>query len=760
MIHHVYKEEASQAAVEYVQKESHGPFFLAFDNKEDLDFLIGELSSCKKLRMSQYCPRADSTIDKDRLRHDLDQSAAHKEHLLLLGVGEYATLLKDQNILNMFRNYLNSNRKVILPIWQGYDFLKKLVDDDYRVENAYVLPKTGAWWSYRRITFDLPAFLEKQLFDEDICQGFRPLLEKVEKGCEDTLFVKTDIKLNEDYGRTLASAYDVYCENHPDTKIPQKFFSEEWWIQFLDEDRERDAWLLSEDSLLDVLEHGHPNKYIQSVVAHLSTYDDFERTFAQHIFEIPESLHEKDTDFTLLNNAMKELLQSNSNLQERFLDELRDRFDPQDRLPYLDGGTLLEQEEILSIVASMKKLPAELEKIYPQLFSYVQKFSFTSEQVGLENQKMLNTLSDYFHDYKKQKVLNEIFPAFLNTVENIGETRLLYKIPHRGGILDKLKEEGAKLIWVDALGCEYLAFLQAQSKKLGLCLQIHIAQGVLPSITATNRDFFDLWDETLKKKIDNLDRIKHGEDDESSSCKDASIHLAKELLVLDSLLQEIEHDLKHKHQKKIIVASDHGASRLAVIVDPKLTTLWSMTESGEHCGRCCKIHANDSETCVIPPQRICMKSNDGMWYALANYDRFKGSRQGLVEVHGGATLEEVLVPILEFTLLHSSDNAFHSSGKAKKLFASLKLKKESFKFMPNDPHITLTLFCEDSLQNVHVFFQGKEYPLQKIERQYIVQLFVPKPGQYVLELYKDQEKIKELPFTLEGPVKQNPAFDF
>ena len=35
---------------------------------------------------------------------------------------------------------------------------------------------------------------------------------------------------------------------------------------------------------------------------------------------------------------------------------------------------------------------------------------------------------------------------------------------------------------------------------------------------------------------------------------------------------------------------------------------------------------------------------------LANYDRFKGGRPANVEVHGGATLEETVVPIIELTL--------------------------------------------------------------------------------------------------------------
>lgn len=50
-----------------------------------------------------------------------------------------------------------------------------------------------------------------------------------------------------------------------------------------------------------------------------------------------------------------------------------------------------------------------------------------------------------------------------------------------------------------------------------------------------------------------------------------------------------------------------------------------------------------------------MTEDNGYW-VLANYDMFKGGRPGTVEVHGGATLEEVCVPIIEFTRMPENIN--------------------------------------------------------------------------------------------------------
>ena len=66
-----------------------------------------------------------------------------------------------------------------------------------------------------------------------------------------------------------------------------------------------------------------------------------------------------------------------------------------------------------------------------------------------------------------------------------------------------------------------------------------------------------------------------------------------------------------------------------------------MATKGIHSGRCCPKSESD-----VQPE--CAIDGDDFW-VLANYDRFKGGRLANVEVHGGATLEEVVIPIIEIT---------------------------------------------------------------------------------------------------------------
>lgn len=66
---------------------------------------------------------------------------------------------------------------------------------------------------------------------------------------------------------------------------------------------------------------------------------------------------------------------------------------------------------------------------------------------------------------------------------------------------------------------------------------------------------------------------------------------------------------------------------------------------GEHSGRCCKTFENCQLRNLVEEQG---------YYVLTDYGRFQGSRKANVEVHGGATLEEVLAE-LENQLIQGLD---------------------------------------------------------------------------------------------------------
>ena len=126
-----------------------------------------------------------------------------------------------------------------------------------------------------------------------------------------------------------------------------------------------------------------------------------------------------------------------------------------------------------------------------------------------------------------------------------------------------------------------------------------------------------------------------------------ALTIAKRLGVSDEVIEKANAKLDGDHERVFII-SDHGASRLAVI--GRRETKWEMRNKGEHCGRCCKVSDD-----VIDEPNEYMTQENGYW-VLANYDIIKGGRPGTVEVHGGASLEEVCIPIIEFTRMPENIN--------------------------------------------------------------------------------------------------------
>jgi hypothetical protein len=146
----------------------------------------------------------------------------------------------------------------------------------------------------------------------------------------------------------------------------------------------------------------------------------------------------------------------------------------------------------------------------------------------------------------------------------------------------------------------------------------------------------------IAPNIKRLDDIKHhGEESFDYRKTKLPIHLIRELEIIDDVLTDIRNRLATGSIERAYIIADHGASRLAVINESECQ--WEMVLSGEHSGRCCP-------TAELDIQSGYETEANGFW-VLANYDRFKGGRKASVEVHGGATLEEVTVPIIELTYI-------------------------------------------------------------------------------------------------------------
>lgn len=301
----------------------------------------------------------------------------------------------------------------------------------------------------------------------------------------------------------------------------------------------------------------------------------------------------------------------------------------------------LEKELILECIAdysgsfSYDELRSVLQHIYPDLYAYLMPYKFNA-----------TLLNQYFEDYKFCKLENRITPEFYSLVEEQAvkrEYNLL--LPARSEKIEAVDMSGAFAYFIDAMGVEFLGYISEKSKQKKLLPKITVCRSELPSITSRNKEFLDVFAEhnVQCKSIKQIDDIKHhGAENFTLENSPYPTHLIRELEIIDHVLDLIKLDLAKGKYTKAILVSDHGASRLVVLKNQLIDG--EFDAKGTHCGRVC---AYTEQTGSMP--MIVQAGENDEYAVVANYERFKPGRLIGVEVHGGATLEEVTVPIIELS---------------------------------------------------------------------------------------------------------------
>lgn len=295
---------------------------------------------------------------------------------------------------------------------------------------------------------------------------------------------------------------------------------------------------------------------------------------------------------------------------------------------------IFEQLEANALDMQQESVIEILKHIYPDLYYYLKPYNYKND-----------LLNRYFQEYKYQKVINKIFPEFEELMEEQAvkrEFNLL--LPSRSEKIEALDSKDATIYFVDAMGVEYLSFIMNRCMEKRLMAYTILCHCELPSITSKNKEFVEVFQNEGatfmpdKNGIKSLDELKHhGKEDFSYENNKLPTYISVELKIIDKVIDKIATRLSSPNCYRVFLLSDHGASRLCVISNKE--NKHEMGTNGIHSGRCCP----KSEMDIQPD---CAIDAEEFW-VLANYDRFKGGRKANIEVHGGATLEEVVVPIIE-----------------------------------------------------------------------------------------------------------------
>lgn len=652
-----------EAVKSYLANAKGVPFFYAVGD-ENYNQILSELKQNSVIvdRISDFCPKDDKFPDIDDVIdyfHTLDTDYRQNKHVLI-GLGEYLALrgsaFAEKILRRLDKTTLGTARVVLLLrcVTQQVNALQ--MDDNRIVEQNRLYIEENAVSS---VTVTCTSYFSQK----DVAIGVKKLLHDLEDGLSRNIHAISAL----DFSQSLVpvsyikTPFEAIQHVIPGVELTDSMGTTAQWEQFYQEllrcngslDKLFSRYDCADDFEEDIYEKCAglefknwvfyislkqnydriQNDYLAYVVANTDCYEDLRINLLTGIVHIPRS----DGRFHNLYTERKKLVKGFPESEiAAFIRE--NQIDPMESIYRYTDNTKMEREAIISWVAQHGYI-AEIEIIYPALAQYLGEYVFDCG--GLSDE-----LTKYFKQYRLMKVTNQITPEFLAQVEQNAQKLPYTHLETRDSAILRIPDKkDAFLYWIDALGVEYLSYIAILAKKKGLSIHVDIAYVELPTITSINKGFFEKWAGSKKEKEPRLDEIKHKEEGGYFYRPgQAPVHLASELEVIRKSIDRAATELAMHTCKTFVIASDHGASRLAVIHHQE--EKYDTDTKGEHSGRCCKEFA-DADL----PQAIC----ENGYLVLADYGRFKNSRAANVEVHGGASLEEVIVPIITLSLKKQCD---------------------------------------------------------------------------------------------------------
>jgi len=302
--------------------------------------------------------------------------------------------------------------------------------------------------------------------------------------------------------------------------------------------------------------------------------------------------------------------------------------------PWLNCGTDAERAELLRRCAVDGLVSNAVKDVYPEAGAYLNAEPVFGE-VALES---------YFREYRELKMAGRVTQEFYDRVQGTFPTS---SVQSRDAIVQRYASDNScALLVVDAMGAEWLPMLVtlARERNLGVDSVI-IGEVHLPTSTEFNNIH---WPDPARRlqDIKRLDNIVHN-GEEAHEARHAEENLAAALDVIGSeVLPRVAEGLVRF--ERVLVTADHGSSRLALLAwqaEQRLARTLLCEDDAEVADWRYRERAAQG---VCPPE--LEETLDGKHWVVRGYNRLpkKGGGQGF-ELHGGATLEERLVPVVIFS---------------------------------------------------------------------------------------------------------------
>ncbi|MHB0858795.1 MAG: BREX-4 system phosphatase PglZ [Anaerolineae bacterium] len=368
------------------------------------------------------------------------------------------------------------------------------------------------------------------------------------------------------------------------------------------------AWLLAKTSITGegptvdaVRASGSPEQFVESAAN--SVFDQDDRS-------IPW-LEERRNLLSLLLDGP---------LPDSFWRQLESTPDPLSRLASLPGLSDREREVAVEAVGRLVKTGAPqtkwlplLQVAYPELFTY------------LTTASQYPWLDEYFQAYRLSRLADSPTPQLLDKAVEWARCGMLWDYPTRAQALEQQGVLPDEAVWVDGMGLEWVGLLWHKLESRGLHVDVKVSRANLPTITANNHD----W--TAAHVIRGMDGYAHSHEYSYPHA------IVRQMSVISSVVDVVQARLLES--PLVVITSDHGMTRFAATGD-RLEVPDGYAAHG--WGR----HAWAAEPGHAPENEEGMWVEEGAYLALARHALFRGGSASSGEVHGGATPEECLVPVL------------------------------------------------------------------------------------------------------------------
>lgn len=493
------------------------------------------------------------------------------------------------------------------------------------------------------------------------------------------------------YWEELASNIDV-ADFDFDTFVNQRFntsslIGENAFVQIWFEYKDGfSRWLLKTYFVWKTVKRNYLTRVLENVSS-LGSSDLFSQ-IATQIFEEPLDEASMNQRLALLREAKRQHVQITSLAEQQVKAKLSAMAADPERGPlfamkYMSPLTLSEQCLMTEWVGQGRIGKDYIKILFPELYAYLLPSCVQTEKDN-------GWINEYFQEYCLSKVGNSQTENLVNKLKELNDSQVSFETWRNGFKTVKTFMHNRQDIdiyyWIDGLGVDWIPFITQvieKHKADGVFLnEIYVAASELPTVTSVNKTKLDEMADGRLEKIGDVDKFAHTQ-------KKYPVYLIEELRIVENAISKV---LSLYNGKKIAFVSDHGISYMAQF-GTGLNLAGVETDHAGRCGHWLKGSAPADNNYIV--------LDDGLTLCSLNNNSLSAKTPMGQGAHGGATPEEVLVPII---IVSNQKNANVYSAKL-----------QSNEIVASNPVVKYAIKGLGSIDTPFVTYNGVDYTLHRID---------------------------------------------